>query len=446
MANTVPGSRAQTARWPIVVAAIATLALIVVTFTLTRPLPPKTVIMATGPQGGAYDTVGQRYREFFARHRITLELKATNGSVDNIGLLKDPRSGVSVTLAQNGITNRTESPGLVSLGTLFYEPLWFFSGVGPLRSPKDVEKMRFALGLPGSGTYKVGRNVLALLGLRIDRMTLREMGVTESGEALLRGDLDFVGMSQPWDAEIIQRLLRDPRIEPISWARADAHVALRPFLSKKILPRGVADLANDLPRSDVTLVASKASLIVRNDLHPALQHLFLEAASEIHSSPGVFNRAGEFPAAEPIDLPLSNIARDYYRSGKPFLQRYLPFWLAAFTGRLLVLLIPIIGIAYPLFRLLPALYGWSMRRRILRLYGELKFIEAELEINTSAEPTAAIERLDHLERRANRMRVPVTFTQMLYTLKQHIVLVRGEIPKPASQRQTTGQRPESLSQ
>ncbi|UCD69650.1 MAG: C4-dicarboxylate ABC transporter substrate-binding protein, partial [Betaproteobacteria bacterium] len=251
------------------------------------------------------------------------------------------------------------------------------------------------------------------------------------------GDLDFVGMSQPWDAEIVQRLLRDPRIETISWSRADAHVALRPFLTKKILPRGVADLANDLPRGDVTLVASKASLIVRDDLHPALQHLFLQAASEIHSSPGVFNKAGEFPAAEPVDLPLSDIARDYYRSGQPFLQRYLPFWLAAFTGRLLVLLIPIIGIAYPLFRLLPSLYGWSMRRRILRLYGELKFIEADLETHRSADPAAAVERLDRLEKRANRMRVPVAFTQMLYTLKQHISLVRGEIANSAAKRRSS---------
>jgi hypothetical protein len=275
-----------------------------------------------------------------------------------------------------------------------------------------------------------------LLGLDVDRMQIQDMGATEAGEALMRDELDFVGMSLPWEANIVQRLLRDPRIEPISWARADAYVALRPFLTKRVLPRGVADLANDLPPRDVTLIASKSSLIVHDDLHPALQHLFLEAASEIHSSPGVFNKAGEFPAAEPIDLPLSDLAREYYRSGKPFLQRYLPFWLAAYASRIIVLLIPILGIAYPLFRLMPALYGWSMRRRIHRLYGQLKFIEAELETSTPVEPAAVLEQLDSLEKRANRMRVPVAFTQMLYMLKQHISLVRERIASAASERQT----------
>lgn len=383
--------------------------------------------MATGPEGDIFELIGQRYAETFARNGVKLVLKRTNGSVDNIKLLNDPHSGVSITIAQSGITNEAESPHLVSLGTLFYEPFWFFSRLGPLKSPKDIENKRVGLGLPGSASYEIGRNALTLLGLDLSRIQLREMTVAESAEALQRGELDYVGMSQPWRSPPVQRLLRDPRIEPISWTRADAHVALKPWLSKLILPRGVADLAKDLPRHDVILVASKASLIVQEDLHPALQHLLLEAATKVHGIPGVFHKAGEFPAAQPIDLPLSSVARDYYRNGQPFLQRYLPFWLAAFASRLLVLLIPIIGVAYPLFRLLPAVYGWSMRRRILRLYGELKFLEAELEIDSSIDATAIADQLDRLEDRADRMRVPISFSQMLYTLKQHIGLVRQRI-------------------
>ena len=418
-----------------IAAALATIALILLALTLTRPLPPRTVIMATGPEGSAYQAIGERYREIFARHGVQLELETTYGSVDNIERLRDPASDVSVALVQSGMTNPDESPTLVSLGTLFYEPFWLFSGVGPLSTPKVLEDMRVSLGRPGSGTYKLGRKVMNLLGLDVDRMQFEDMGAAEAGEALMRGEVDFAGMSLPWEADIVQQLLRDPRIEPISWARADAYVALRPFLTKRILPRGIADLANDRPPSDVTLVASKASLIVHDDLHPALQHLLLEAASEIHSSPGVFSEAGEFPAAEPIDLPLSEISREYYRSGKPFLQRYLPFWLAAYASRIIVLLIPILGIAYPLFRLLPALYGWSMRRRIHRLYGELKFIEAELETSPPVKPTAVLEQLDSLEKRANRMRVPVAFTQMLYMLKQHISLVRERVASAPAERQ-----------
>ena len=420
-------SRPHTARWPLIAAVLFTIALVAVVLVFTRPLPPRTVVMAPGPEDSIFELIGQRYAEIFARNGVKLVLTKTNGSVDNIALLNDPNSGVSVTVAESGITNQTESPHLNSLGTLFYEPFWFFSSIGPINSPRDIENKRVGLGNPGSATYEIGRNILTVLGLNLHRIQLRELNVADSGEALLNDKLDFVGMSQPFRSETVQRLLRDPRIEPISWARADAHVALRPYLSKLILPRGVADLAKDLPRHDVILVASKASLVVRDDLHPALQHLLLEAAEEVHSIPGVFHKAGEFPAAEPIDLPLSPIARDYYRNGEPFLQRYLPFWLAVLVTRLLVLLIPILGVAYPLFRLAPAIYGWSMRRRILRLYGELKFIEAELELGSAVDSARVSEQLDHLEHRADRMRVSTAFNQMLYTLKQHIGLVRQKI-------------------
>jgi len=432
MPDTLIPSRPRTARWPLIVAALLMVALVIFALAVTRPLPPRTVVMATGPEGDIFDLIGQRYAEIFARNGVKLILRKTNGSVDNIELLNDPRSGVSITIAQSGVTNQIESPHLVSLGTLFYEPFWFFSRRGPIKSPKDMENRRIAMGLPGSASYMLGRNILELLGVNLDRVQLREMDSAESAEALLRGEVDFAGMSQPWRSPSVQQLLRNPHIEPISWTRADAHVALRPYLSKLILPRGVADLANDLPRHDVILVAAKASLIVQDDLHPALQHLLLEAASQVHGIPGVFHKPGEFPAAEPVDLPLSSVARDYYRNGQPFLQRYLPFWLAAFASRLLVLLIPILGVAYPLFRIAPAIYGWSMRRRILRLYGELKFLEAELEIDSSIDPKSVADQLDRLEHRADRMHVPITFRQMLYTLKQHIALVRQRvfIPRP----------------
>lgn len=215
------------------------------------------------------------------------------------------------------------------------------------------EGTRDSLVTPGSGTYKIAREITSTLGIDLTRMKISDLGSVEAGAALIRRDLDFVGMSLPWGTPIVQRLLRDTTIQPMDWPRADAHVALRRYFSKLTVPRGVADLANDLPPRDLTLIATKASLFVQNDLHPALQHLIIEAASEIHGGPGLFNKSGQFPAAEPIDLPLSEFAREYYRSGRPFLQRYLPFWLAAFTSRLLVLLIPIIGIAHPCFACYP---------------------------------------------------------------------------------------------
>lgn len=433
MPNKSSFSRPRPNRWPLVAGLVFTAALVITALVFTRPLPPRKIVMATGPAGGTFDLLGQRYAQIFAVNGVELELRTTNGAVENIALLNEPGTDVSITFMQSGVTNTTESPGLVSLGTLFYEPFWFFSGIGPVKSTKDMEGKRIGMGRPGSATYKLGRNVLAVLGLGEDRMQLRDMSAAESADALQNGKLDFAGMTEPWQSGPVQRLLNDPRIVPVSWIRADAQVALRPYLSKLILPRGVANLAMDLPHQDVILVASKVSLIVRDDLHPALQHLLLDAAAQIHGSPGVFNKAGEFPAAEPIDLPLSPVARDYYRNGQPLLQRYLPFWLAAYASRLLVLLIPLLGVAYPLFRIAPALYAWSMRRRILRLYGELKFLEAEIESDSPTDTAAVSEQLDRLEHRADRMHVPITFSQMLYTLKQHIGLVRQRVRKQSAE-------------
>jgi hypothetical protein len=322
---------------------------------------------------------------------------------------------------------------------MFYEPFWMFTTIEQEDRTTDVlEHVPVSLGAPGSGTYRLGREILAATGMAETRMDLRDLDAIDSGEALLRGEVKFIGMSLPWDAPIVQQLLRDPKVDALDWTRADAFVALSPFLSKVRLPRGVADLANDRPPHDVTLIATTASLVAREDLHSALQHLLLEAASKIHDGPSVFNKAGEFPKAESIGLPLSEVAHAYYRSGQPFLQRYLPFWLAAFTSRLLVLLIPIIGVGYPLFRLLPALFGWSMRHRVYRLYGELKFLEAAFDAARPDQQDALFEQLNHLEQRVNRMRVPSAYAHMLYTLKLHIGMVREHEQNPRQEQQLPG--------
>lgn len=415
----------------IAIAAVLLIGALAATVTLMEPLPPRTVVMATGAEASAYAETGRRYQAVLARHGIHLELRATNGGVDNLKLLRDPQSGVGVALAQGGLAATTQSPDVVSLGTLFYEPVWVFirQSRSPLRSDHGFAG-RVSIGRPGSGTRALADELLPALGYKFDRVEVVDMTAAEAGEALLRGELNLVMMVSGWEAPIVRRLLSAPEITTLSAPRADAHVALRPYLSKLILPRGVADLADDRPPADLQLIAAKASLLVRNDLHPAIQYLLLDAAAEVHGAPGIFVHAGQFPAAEPMDFPLSESARQYYHSGRPFLQRYLPFWLASLASQLLVLLIPVVGVMYPIFRLLPALYGWSMRRRIFRLYGELKFLEAEIATRGAGQAGPELAaKLDQLEQRADHMYVPKAFAHMLYTLRLHIELVRGRIAK-----------------
>ena len=343
---------------------------------------------------------------------------------------------MSVALVQGGVTNAVEAPELVSLGTLFYEPFWLFSrDPQPNRPGRVDEGLRMSLGIPGSGTYKHARELAAAVGIDLSRARVRNLDAVQAGEALMKAEVDMVAMMLPLEAPIVHQLFVHESIRAYEWLRADAHVALRPYLSKLVVPRGVADLPRDRPAKDLTLVATKTSLVVRRDLHPAIQYLLLDAASEVHGAPGVFSKAGEFPAAEPIDLPLSASAREYYRSGQPFLQRLLPFWLAALVSPLMVL-VPVVGILYPLFRLGPAVLQWVVHNRIFRVYNELKFLEAELEVSSSDMTTEALsDRLDRLEARANHLSVPKAYMHMLYTLKHHISLVRQRLRDKRSGRE-----------
>jgi hypothetical protein len=302
-----------------------------------------------------------------------------------------------------------------------------------LDSPDALQDLAVAIGAEGSGTRELALELLQTMGLDITKMRISTLQEDEAAKALLRGDLDFMAVVGSWDAEIVRTLLASDQATLAPFVRADAHIALRPFLGKLVVPRGVGNMALDLPPHDVTLVGTKARLLVRRDLHPAIQYLLLEASSEVHSHAALFQAAGQFPAAEPSEVPLSAEARNYYRSGPPFLQGYLPFWLAVLIGRALIMVIPIVGVAYPLLRLLPALYGWSIRRRIFRLYGELKFLEVALEAREpGTDVTDLMARLDEFERRVLRMRMPVTFTHLLYTLRVHTQMVRNKLEKMAA--------------
>lgn len=200
-----------------------------------------------------------------------------------------------------------------------------------------------------------------------------------------------------------------------------------------MVPRGVKNFAKDQPPTDVTLIAAKANLVVRKDLHPAIQHLLLDAAEQIHSKPDIFRRANEFPAGEALDIPLSNEALRFYKTGPPLLHEYLPFWMAVLSGKLIILLIPILGVLYPIARFLPGLYDWAMRSKILRMYGELRFLEDNMAgaRHTGNEPVEVIARLDQLESQANQIRIPVAYASMMYSLRDHIHLVREEVGQQA---------------
>jgi hypothetical protein len=221
-----------------------------------------------------------------------------------------------------------------------------------------------------------------------------------------------------------------PGFRLMSFAHADAYTRRWPFLSKLVLPRGAIDLVRDIPAADVTLVAPVASLVAREEIHPALIDVLLQTATEVHGPPGLFHRAGEFPNARQADFPISAEAQRFYQSGRRFLQRYLPFWAATLIDRMLVLLIPLFALAIPLSRILPSLYGWQVRSRIYKWYGQLKFLEEAWRSDPAARPREEwLKELDELESRANRIRTPLAYANQFYILREHIGLVRRNMQR-----------------
>jgi len=425
----------RTSRFRIIIAVIAVAVLAVAVLwavaAYLRPMPPRILTMATGPEGSAYQKFGKRYQEILARDGVELRLQSTAGAIENLARLRDQDSNVEVGFLQSGITSEKESPDLKSLGTLFYEPLWFFyRNQNRGNVIQNLRGKKISIGTEGSGTRELALKLFALNGMDQSFAYMLSLEPEEAAEKLIRGEIDASIMITSWDAPAVQRLLKAKGIEVANFPRTDAYIALYPYLNKIVLPEGVIDLAKNRPSSNVLMFASKANLVVRGDLHPALQFLLLRAAEEVHSGPEMFQKAGQFPAAESIDLPLSDQARQYYRSGSPFLQQNLPFWLAVLIGRLLVLIIPLVGVLYPLLRLFPAVYGWQIQRRIYRLYGELRFLEQELEAGEAGTNIDELNsRLDRIEEKAHRLRAQGIYSNMRYTLWMHITLVRERLEK-----------------
>jgi len=389
-------------------------------------LPPRTVTMATGPAGGAYHELGLRYREILARSGVRLRLVNTTGGLDNLARLRNRRSGVHAAFIQGGTTTKEESPKIESLGTLFFEPLWLFyrSGIG--EGLERYRGRRISIGPEGSGGRALALEILKRTKVDAVVGELSGFPPQEAADKLIAGEIDIAFVVLGWDSPVVRRLMAADGIEVASVPRPDAFIALYPFLSKVVLPAGVADLAANRPPADVVLLSTKASLAARSDLHPAIQYLLLNAAVEIHSAPGIFQKAGQFPAAESVDLPLSEEAQRFYKSGRPVLQAYLPFWMAALVERFLVVFVPVLVLLYPALRLLPQGYDWLMQSKIRRLYDEMKAIERELA--SGQEPRGVLDaKLDRLYQSASELQLPVKYASMQYTLRMHLDLVRARI-------------------
>lgn len=431
--------------------ALLALVLLVGAYWLVNPTPPKRVVLATGPAQGAYGEFGKRYKEQLAKYGIEVVLRETAGSAENLALLRDMDSPVEFAFVQGGADGPRpaeedgEPSPLLSLGSLFYEPVWIFyreasarrdGGRPRLGSLAGLAGWRVNIGAPGSGVTQLMLSLLNLNGIAPEALTLSRLSATPAVVELLEGRLDAVAFTSAPESPLVQMLLQTPGIALFDFRQAEAYTRRLPLLTPVLLPRGVIDLARDQPPRDIHLVAPTAMLVAHESAHPALQQLFVQAARAIHGEAGWFQRRGDFPNARSTEYPLGKEAERFYQSGPSLLQRYLPFWLANLVDRMWVLLASLIVVLIPLSRVVPPLYELRVRSRVFRWYGKLRQIEDALEQPESPgqPPDELLGELEALERRVAQISVPLSHADELYALRSHIHLVRKKLLALGAQR------------
>lgn len=393
------------------------------------PAPPKKIVIATGEADLNYNAFASIYGVYLKKEGITLEVRRTSGDLENLKLLKNADSGVDMAFIQDGVASSEGAGGLLSLGSLYYQPLWVFcrcrADNGHL---SDLRGKRIAIGTPGEGSELLARTVLQASGVDGANSRLQALAGDAATAALLNKQLDAVLLVDVPFSDSVSRLLREPGIRLLSLDTAEALSRQFSYLHHLLLPEGALDLQRNLPLHDVHLVAPTTTLVVREEMHPALVYLMMKIISQVHGGAGILNGKGEFPSAKDTDFQISTQALNFYKSGLPFIDKYLPFWAATFVNRTLIVLLPLLALLIPLTKIVPMIYVWLVKRKLFRYYGELRYLDAQLNEGTDAEQrTEILQALNEIDARVTLVKLPVTFSQYAYELRAHIALVRAKL-------------------
>ncbi|CAN5632252.1 TAXI family TRAP transporter solute-binding subunit [soil metagenome] len=418
--------------------ALLAIALLALTYWWMDPNPPKRVVLATGPAQSAYDEFGKRYKKALAVNGIEVVLLQSEGSSANLQLLREGKADLGFVQGGSGDLATEDDTSLQSLGSLFLEPVWLFyqetaarkvTATGTLSSLTQLAGLKLNVGTPGSGVPNLMDRLFDVNRIDPKTFQLQRLEQTPATVAFLGGELDGLVFASAPESLMVQMLLQTPGVKLMDFAQSEAYSRRFAFLSPVTLPRGVVDLAGDVPPQDVRLVASTTSLLTRDKTHPALVQLFAQAAITIHGVSGWFSHAGDFPNTKNTEFPIAKEAERAIRSGPPLLQRYLPFWLSNLVERMWLSLGIILAIMLPLSRIVPPLYQFRIRSRVFRWYAQLRDIESRADESPDQADRLLLE-LDELERRTAGIAVPLSYTDELYALRNNINLVRRRLARP----------------
>jgi TRAP-type uncharacterized transport system substrate-binding protein len=391
------------------------------------PAPPSRFIIATGQKNQTYEAIGKRYQDILARSHVDVELRLTNGAGDNVKLLDDPTAGIKVGIAQGGISDSDRSPDLLSLGRINYQIYWIFHRAAePLDDLRQLKGKRIAVGPSGSGQRVMAEKILGLGGVNSENTTLLNLTTQVAEEELNDGQIDALFLPIALDAPILKTLLKNPRIRAMSFTEAEAVTRIFPFLVRLVLPRAVIDFEKVVPATDLVLIAATNVVLVRKDIHPALIDLLAQAMVEAHGRPGIFQQAGEFPTLTDPEYPVAPSARDFYKNGPSFLNRYLPFWMTSYAQRIIAVLVAVIAIVLPVFSYAPKLYLWFVHDRMRKLYRRLRLVDKALLAELTSPQVQSLQTdLDSIDRAASI--VPMRNSDLFFDLRTHIDRTRSHL-------------------
>ncbi|MFL5395520.1 MAG: TAXI family TRAP transporter solute-binding subunit [Myxococcales bacterium] len=410
---------------------LAVLVAVWIAFQFVRPAPPHTIVMTSGAEGSSFQFNAEKYRAILAKQGVTLKVLPSQGSLENLKRLADPKFNVDIGFVQGGLSTLVDTSRLVSLGSVSYLPVFvFYRMPNRINFLSELDGKRIAIGREGSGARVLAETLLKGNGIEAGGKTqLLALEGKAAQNALMNGQADAIFLAgDSATRETMREMLHSTDVRLFDVEQGDGYVRRFRYLTKIDLPPGSIDLGKNLPAEVLTLVAPTVELLARSDLHPALSDILIEAAREVHGRATLLQKAGEFPAPLEHEYKISDDAARYYKSGKSFAYKHLPFWLASLVDRAVVLLVPLAVLLIPGLRLAPMLYRWRLSGRIYRRYGELMALERVAFAQATAEQRAdLLRRLDEIEKRVITLKLPGSFADQLYVLRQHIQFVRSHI-------------------
>ncbi|MEY3180391.1 MAG: C4-dicarboxylate ABC transporter substrate-binding protein [Burkholderiaceae bacterium] len=416
----------------LVTAFIVLIASIFLTIWLLLPGPPKTLTIATGFPDGLYHQFAKQLQVELAKEKIVLRIQNTGGSVDNLALMADSKSGVDLAIIQSGVGNPNQYPKLTALAGLFYEPLWvwyrpdaFIKDGGSLRQLSQLKGKKVSIGNEGSGTNMLSQAILKLNDIESTQLNLVSLSPDEAIKQLRQGGIDVAMIVLAGEAPLLKDFYQLPGIRLMDFDQAETYTRVLPYLNRVDIPRGLVSIAHDLPKQDIHVIAPTATLVAHSDINPATVSLLLGTTYDILRNYSRLQKPGEFPSSKGLDFPIDLDAEIFLKDGPSFFYRHLPFWGAVWLERVIKILIPLLIILLPIFTYLPVILNLSLKIRLGRLYKTLKTIEKRFAASKNTDEL--LSGLNDLENRIERLNVSAIQSKELYDLRMHIALVRDQL-------------------